>query len=69
MLNQNQAFLLVQNLKSAPKAEKKGYHRIREANLQPLDVNVVAFISNLGAKQQAKNAQNGPKFFPHSLLV
>ncbi len=28
----------------APKAEKKGYHLIWEANLQPLGVNVSAFI-------------------------
>jgi hypothetical protein len=50
-------------LEISPQGLKKGYYRIREANLQPLDVNVLAFISNLGAKQQAKNAQSWPQVF------
>jgi hypothetical protein len=105
MFNLNQAFLLMQKLKSAPKgftlgvkaelkkksfsictkflinAELYGlvltsrpenrYHQIWEANLQPLrtnvsafinilTINVLAFISNLGAKPQTQNAQTWP---------
>jgi hypothetical protein len=58
-----------------PGADKKGYHGIWEANLQPLgtnvpvfikyhEVNVLAFINNMGAKQQAKNAQSWTQLFP-----
>jgi hypothetical protein len=42
---------------------KKGYHQIWEANLQPLGANVPAFISNLGANLQLKNAQSWPQVF------
>jgi hypothetical protein len=57
-----------------PRQLDKGYHRIWEANLQPLgpivlapinilDINVLAFISNLGPNNKAKNAQSWPLVF------
>jgi hypothetical protein len=57
-----------------PKAERKRipwYLRSQFASLQGQfsniyqypDVNVLAFVSNLGAKQQAKNAQSWPQDF------
>jgi hypothetical protein len=56
----------------APSLEK-GYHRIWEANLHPLrpmsqhllylDINVLAFISNLGPNNRPKMLKIGPKFF------
>ncbi len=58
---------------------EKGYHRIWEANLQPLrpmfqhlvylETNVLAFISNLGPNNRPKMLKVGPKFFRPWLLV
>ncbi len=41
---------------------KKEYHPIWEVNLQPLEANVLAFISNLGPNNKPKMLKVVPKF-------
>ncbi len=76
MFHPNQAFLLVQKLKSAPRGFRLGV-KVEQEKILPIcpkllinaDVNVLAFISNLGPNHKSKMLKVGPKFFGPLFLV